>query len=57
MVKKEKQKEIVIFKGSKGHVKLRGDFRDETVWATQAEIVGLFGGGSISCVPPHKKHI
>lgn len=43
MKKSSAQKELVIFKGAKGQVKLRGDFRNETMWATQAEIVGLFG--------------
>lgn len=37
------QKELVIFKGAKGQVKLRGDFRHETLWATQAEMAEVFG--------------
>ena len=40
---KKKQQELVIFKGKNGQVKLRGDFHNETIWATQAEIVSLFG--------------
>jgi hypothetical protein len=35
--------ELVIFKNAKGQVKLRGDFRNETMWATQAEIASVFG--------------
>ena len=39
---KKKTQESVIFKGKNGQVKLRGDFHNETIWATQAEIVSLF---------------
>jgi len=43
MAKKSTQKELVIFKGTKGQVKLRGDFHNETLWATQAEMAEVFG--------------
>ena len=43
MKKETKQQELVIFKGAKGQVKLKGDFRNETIWATQAEIAQVFG--------------
>jgi hypothetical protein len=43
MSKLTKQQELVIFKGAKGQVKLKGDFRNETIWATQAEIANVFG--------------
>lgn len=43
MPKVTKQQELVIFKSSKGTVKLRGDFRNDTIWATQAEIATVFG--------------
>ncbi len=36
------QKELVIFTTGRKQVKLRGDFRNETLWATQAELVKLF---------------
>lgn len=42
MVKNSTKTELVIFKGSKGHVKLRGDFHNDTLWATQAEIAQVF---------------
>ena len=42
-MKATRQQEPVIFKGTKGQVKLRGDFRNDTIWATQAEIVELYG--------------
>jgi prophage maintenance system killer protein len=37
------KKELVIFTTGKKAVKLRGDFHNETLWATQAEMVALFG--------------
>jgi prophage maintenance system killer protein len=37
------QKELVLFKGPKGQVKLKGDFRNETLWASQAEMAQVFG--------------
>jgi Virulence protein RhuM family/Fic/DOC family len=43
MKKATTQQELVIFKGAKGQIKLKGDFRNETLWATQAEISSVFG--------------
>jgi Virulence protein RhuM family len=43
MTKVRKQQELVIFKGAKGQVKLKGDFHNETIWPTQAEIAQVFG--------------
>ena len=43
MKKTSTQTELVIFRGTKGQVKLRGDFRNDTLWATQAQITELFG--------------
>lgn len=42
MAKETQQQELVIFKGAKGQVKLKGDFRNETIWATQADIASIF---------------
>ena len=42
MKKKVTQKELVLFKGPKGAVKLRGDFRNDTLWASQADMAGIF---------------
>jgi len=44
---------LVIFKSAKGQVKLRGDFHSETIWATQAEMAGVFGVNT----PAITKHI
>lgn len=43
MTKVRKQQELVIFKGAKGQVKLKGDFHNETIWATLDQIALLFG--------------
>lgn len=42
-MKEKKQTELVIFKGKKGVVKLRGDLDRETLWATQADMAKVFG--------------
>jgi hypothetical protein len=56
MAKKEKQKEIVIFKGAKGNVTLHGDLNNETVWATQAEMAEVFDV-DVRTVNEHLKNI
>lgn len=43
MKKVKEQQELVIFKGTKGQVKLKGDFHNETIWATVDQIAQLFG--------------
>ena len=48
--------ELVIFKSSKGAVKLRGDFHRETIWATQAEMAVVFGVNT-QAVTKHIKNI
>ncbi|MDO8555038.1 MAG: virulence protein RhuM/Fic/DOC family protein [bacterium] len=39
---KEVQKNIVIYQAKSGAIELKGDFSNETIWATQAQIAGLF---------------
>jgi prophage antirepressor-like protein len=56
MKKAKEQQELVIFKGAKGQVKLKGDFHNETIWASQAEIVDLFGVDQ-SVVSRHIKNV
>ena len=34
---------IVIYQGKNGKVELRADIRKDTIWATQAQIAGVFG--------------
>lgn len=43
MKKEIKKREIVIYQAKSGAIELRGDFTHETIWATQAQIVNLFG--------------
>jgi len=36
-------KEIVIYQNKSGAIEFKGDFKKETLWASQAQIVNLFG--------------
>ena len=40
---KKINKNVVIYQAKSGAIELRGDFTRETIWATQAQIVNLFG--------------
>jgi prophage maintenance system killer protein len=39
---KNQKNEVVIFQAKNGAIELRGDFKHETVWATQAQIAEVF---------------
>jgi hypothetical protein len=39
----KKKEEMIIYQAKNGAIELRGDFSRETIWATQAQIVQLFG--------------
>ncbi|MBI5140000.1 MAG: virulence protein RhuM/Fic/DOC family protein [Candidatus Vogelbacteria bacterium] len=39
----QKNKGVIIYQAKNGAIELRGDFSHETIWATQAQIVDLFG--------------
>jgi len=41
-IDKSEQNKIVIYQNSSGAIELRGDIKNETIWATQAQIVDLF---------------
>src|SRR3989338_819853 len=56
MRKKIKNKRLVIYQAPSGAIEFRGDFGKETIWATQAQIVGLFGVDQ-SVVSRHIKNI
>ncbi|HMO77786.1 MAG TPA: virulence protein RhuM/Fic/DOC family protein [Candidatus Paceibacterota bacterium] len=56
MKKKELKKEVVIYQAPNGAIELRGDFDSENIWATQAQIVSLFGVGQ-SVVSRHINNI
>ncbi len=50
------KKEMIIYQSKSGAIELRGDFDKETMWATQAQIVGLFDVDQ-SVVSRHIKNI
>ena len=37
-----KKKEVIIYQAKSGAIELRGDFRHDTIWATQEDIVRLY---------------
>jgi len=39
----EKEGEILIYQDKSGAIEFKGDFKKETIWASQAQIVELFG--------------
>lgn len=56
MKKISTKQNIVIYQAKTGAIELRGDFKRETIWATQAEIVHLFGIDQ-SVISRHIKNI
>jgi len=56
MKKVQKNKMAVVYQAKNGAIELRGDFSNETIWATQAQIVSLFGVDQ-SVVSRHIKNI
>lgn len=54
--KNTQKNNVVIYQAKSGAIELRGDFGKETIWATQAQIVGLFGVDQ-SVVSRHIKNI
>ncbi|MDP3771899.1 MAG: virulence protein [bacterium] len=51
-----KKENIIIYQAKNGAIELRGDFNRDTLWATQAQIVDLFGVDQ-SVVSRHIKNI
>ncbi len=43
MTKTELKKQLMIYQAKNGAIELRGDFDNETIWATQAQIINIFG--------------
>lgn len=56
MKKKIKENKIIVYQAKNGAIELRGDIRQETIWATQAQIVELFDVDQ-SVVSRHIKNI
>jgi hypothetical protein len=59
-MKKKEQKiekgEIIIYQSKSGKMKFRGDFKNETIWATLDQISGVFGRDK-SVISRHLKNI
>ncbi len=53
---KEKNREVVIYQSKTGAIELKGDFRQETIWATQAQIALAFGV-DVRTINEHVKNI
>lgn len=53
---KKMQKNLIIYQAKNGAIELKGDFERENIWATQAQIVELFGVDQ-SVVSRHIKNI
>ncbi len=51
--KPTKQKDLIIYQAKNGAIEFRGDFNNDTVWATQKQIAEVFGVN----VPAINKHI
>jgi death-on-curing family protein len=56
MLKKSKEQQIVIYRAKTGAIELQGDYRAETIWATQDDIVKLYGKDQ-SVISRHIKNI
>ena len=56
MKKISKENQIVIYQTPKGDIKLKGDFKNEMIWASQTEIVKLFNVDQ-SVVSRHVRNI
>ena len=56
MKKKLIKNNLVIYQAKSGAIEFRGDFSNETIWATQAQIIELFNIDQ-SVVSRHVKNI
>ncbi|MFA6159954.1 MAG: virulence protein RhuM/Fic/DOC family protein [Parcubacteria group bacterium] len=56
MQNKKEQKEVIIYQSKDGAIELRGDFKHENIWASQAQIAQAFGV-DVRTVNEHIKNI
>jgi hypothetical protein len=56
MKKKELKTSVVIYQAKNGAIELKGDFRRETFWASQAQIAEVFAAER-SVITKHIKNI
>ncbi|MDP2586754.1 MAG: virulence protein RhuM/Fic/DOC family protein [Candidatus Komeilibacteria bacterium] len=40
---KQKNREVIIYQAKSGAIEFQGDFKHDTIWANQAQIIDLFG--------------
>ncbi len=55
-MKKEKQKNLIIYQSKSGEIKFRGDFDNNTVWGTQKQIAEVFNV-NVRTINEHLKNI
>lgn len=53
---KKLKKEIIIYQSPKGAIELRGEAGKHTIWATQAQMAGIFGVNS-QAITKHLKNV
>jgi hypothetical protein len=42
-MKNKKEQKLIIYQAKNGAIELKGDFKHETIWATQKQIKDIFG--------------
>ena len=42
MAKNNQQKELIIYQAKSGKIEFRGDFKRDTIWASQKQIAEVF---------------
>lgn len=56
MKNKKEQKEVIIYQAKDGAIELRGDFKHENIWASQAQMASVFSVNS-QAITKHLKNI
>jgi hypothetical protein len=56
MKNKKEQRDVIIYQAKDGAIELRGDFKHENIWATQAEMAQIFNVTPQN-ITIHLKHI
>lgn len=41
-IKQKAKEDVVVYRSKSGAIELKGDFKQETVWATQSQIADIF---------------
>lgn len=56
MVSKLQKQDLVVYQAKSGAIELKGDYKAETIWATQAQMARIFGVNS-QAITKHIKNI